>query len=70
VKKVFVGFLVFVIVVCEGCGRLLVANGNLKSRRCPYCGFRVWLTKAKLVASVETAREACELVQRLKRRDR
>ena len=69
-KKGSVGFLVFVIVVCGECGRLLVANGNLKSRRCPYCGFRVWLSKAKLVASVETAREACELVQRLKRTDR
>ena len=47
-----------------------MANGNLKSRRCPYCGFKVWLSNAKLVASVETAREACELAQRLKRRDR
>lgn len=65
-KKVFVGFVVFVIVVCDGCGRLIVAEGRFKSRRCPYCGFRVWLGRARRVANVESAREARELVQRLK----
>ena len=66
-KKVFVGFAMYLIVVCGGCRRLLVADGGKRSRRCPYCGVRVWLAKAKRVGGAETAREASELVQRLKR---
>lgn len=58
----------YLIVVCSGCGRLLVADAEKKSRRCPYCGVKVWLAKAKRVGSAETAIGASELVQRLKRR--
>jgi len=67
-EKVFVGFAVYLIVVCGGCGRLLVADAVNKSRRCPYCGVRVWLARAKRVGSAETAREASELVRYLKRK--
>jgi DNA-directed RNA polymerase subunit RPC12/RpoP len=58
----------YLIVVCGSCGRLLVADGSKKSRRCSYCGFKVWLAKAKRVESAESAREASELVQYLKRK--
>jgi LSD1 subclass zinc finger protein len=58
----------YLIVVCSGCGRLLVTNRGAKSRSCPYCGVRVKLAKAKLVGSAKTAREASELAQRLKQR--
>lgn len=67
-EKGFVGFTMYLIVVCGGCGRLLVADAGKKSRRCPYCGARMRLAKAKRVGSAETAREASELVQHLKRR--
>ena len=60
--------LLFIIVVCSGCGRLLVANGYTKSRRCPYCGKKNWLTKVKHVTSAKTAKEASELVQQLKKK--
>ena len=60
----------YLIVVCGGCGRLLVADGGKKSRMCPYCGVRVWLAKAKRVGSAESAREASKLVQHLKQRKR
>jgi len=58
----------YLIVVCGGCGRLLVADGSLKSRTCAYCGARVWLAKAKRVASARSAMEATELVQYLKQK--
>lgn len=67
-EKVFVGFAMYLIFVCSGCGMLLVADASKKSRRCPYCGVRVWLAKAKRVGSAGTAMEASELVQYLKRR--
>lgn len=57
----------FSVVICLGCGRLLAADASKKSRRCPYCGVKVWLAKAKQVGQAETAREAVELVQFLKR---
>lgn len=59
----------YLIVVCGGCGRLLVADAGKKSRRCPYCGTKVWLAKARHAGRAETAREASELVQHLKRRN-
>ena len=58
----------YLIVVCSTCGRLLVADGDKKSRRCAYCGVKVSLTKVKFVGSVETAREAAEVVQLLKQK--
>jgi len=59
--------LLFIIIVCSGCGRLLVANGYMKSRRCPYCRKKNLLTKVRHVASAKTAKEASELVQQLKK---
>ncbi len=57
-----------VIVVCGGCGRRLVADDEFKSRQCPHCGFKVWLSKARVVGSAESSKEAVELVQHLKRK--
>jgi DNA-directed RNA polymerase subunit RPC12/RpoP len=65
-EKVFVGVALYLIVVCSTCGRLLVANGDKKSRRCAYCGTRLSLDKVKCVGSVETAGKAAEIVQLLK----
>ncbi|MCK4633876.1 DUF1922 domain-containing protein [Candidatus Bathyarchaeota archaeon] len=56
------------ILVCTGCGRFLVADASKKSRRCPYCGVRIQVIKARHVGSAKTAIEASELVQYLKRR--
>lgn len=56
----------YLVIVCGGCGRLLVADGAAKSRSCPYCGVRVWLSKAKRLGKADTAREASDLVQYLK----
>lgn len=47
---------------------MLVANGYMKSRRCPYCGKKNWLAKVKRVTTAKTAKEASELVQQLKKK--
>jgi DNA-directed RNA polymerase subunit RPC12/RpoP len=57
---------VYLVVVCGGCGRLLVAKADAKTRTCPYCGYRVSMHKAKRVASAKDAGQASKLVQRLK----
>ena len=44
-----------------------MANGDKKSRRCAYCGTRLSLDKVKVIGSVETAGEAAEVIQLLKR---
>lgn len=56
------------ILVCTGCGRLLVADASKKSRKCPYCGVRIQVDQARLVGTAKTAIEASELVQYLKRK--
>ncbi|UCE95530.1 MAG: DUF1922 domain-containing protein [Candidatus Bathyarchaeota archaeon] len=58
----------YLIIICSGCGRLLIADASTKSRKCPYCGIKVWLSKAKKVGRAEKAIEASVLVQQLKRK--
>jgi DNA-directed RNA polymerase subunit RPC12/RpoP len=57
---------VYIVIVCGGCGRLLVAAAEAKTRSCPYCGYRVVVAKARRLGSASNARQASELVQRLK----
>jgi DNA-directed RNA polymerase subunit RPC12/RpoP len=58
----------YVVVVCYGCGRFLLATGNQKTKRCPYCSTRLTLVKAKKVASAKTAQEASSYIRALKER--
>ncbi|MCK4885063.1 DUF1922 domain-containing protein [Candidatus Bathyarchaeota archaeon] len=58
----------YVVVVCYGCGRFLLAKGIQKTKRCPYCATRLTLVKAKKVAHVKTAQEASSYIRALKRR--
>ncbi|MCK4933671.1 DUF1922 domain-containing protein [Candidatus Bathyarchaeota archaeon] len=57
------------VLVCTGCGRLLVADADKKSRRCPYCEVRIQLHKAKAVGTAKTAIEASELARYFKQRN-
>jgi hypothetical protein len=56
----------YMVVVCYGCGRFLLARGAQKTKMCPYCAVRLTLTKAKKVAYLETAREASDYIRELK----
>jgi len=56
----------FLIVMCGRCGGFLVAKVEQKTRTCPYCGFKVDLSKAKRLASAENAYEASKTLRKLK----
>ncbi|RLI22002.1 hypothetical protein DRO54_02235 [Candidatus Bathyarchaeota archaeon] len=61
--------MMYLIIVCQNCGRLLIANSNQKTRTCPYCQKRITVFKAIKVAKARTAREASIIVQKLKRKE-
>lgn len=56
----------YLVIVCPKCGKLLLANSEQKTRTCPYCQKRIAIAKAIKVAKTETAREASVIIQRLK----
>jgi len=58
-----VGYVVF---VCSGCGRFLIAKAEQKTKQCNYCGTPVALWKAKKVAEANSAREALKIAQDFK----
>jgi DNA-directed RNA polymerase subunit RPC12/RpoP len=58
----------YVVVVCYGCGRFLLAKGIQKTKRCPYCEVRLRLEKTKKLVHVKTAQEASNYLRELKNR--
>lgn len=56
----------YVVFVCSGCGRFLVAKAGQKSKRCNYCDAMVDLWRARKVASAGSAREASRVVRGFK----
>jgi DNA-directed RNA polymerase subunit RPC12/RpoP len=56
----------FMVVVCYGCGRFLLAKSTQKTKRCTYCETRLTLIKAKKLAQVETAQEASNYLRAIK----
>ncbi|MBS7644508.1 MAG: DUF1922 domain-containing protein [Candidatus Bathyarchaeia archaeon] len=58
----------FLILVCGKCGRPSLAREENRSRRCPYCGSLVKITRLNVVASAEDAETARELLKNIKLR--
>ena len=56
----------YLVVACTKCGRLLLAVSNKKTRSCPYCGRRVNLDDAKVIARSENPKEARQVLQETK----
>jgi DNA-directed RNA polymerase subunit RPC12/RpoP len=56
----------YLMVACTRCGRLLLAASDKKTRSCPYCGRRVKIENARLIARSENAREARLVLQEAK----
>jgi hypothetical protein len=54
------------ILECPNCKGLLLAGTDKKTRTCPYCNGKVDICKAKRLAKAETAREASEILKKLK----
>jgi DNA-directed RNA polymerase subunit RPC12/RpoP len=57
----------FLVVVCHKCGGFLLAEAGQKTRTCPYCGSKIFLEKAKKVASANDAHKASMVMRKLKR---
>ena len=56
----------YLVVACTRCGRLLLAASDKKTRSCPYCGRRVKIENARVIARSENAREARLVLQEAK----
>ncbi|MGA2789896.1 MAG: DUF1922 domain-containing protein [Candidatus Bathyarchaeia archaeon] len=56
----------YLVVACTNCGRLLLAVSDKKTRSCPYCGRRVNLEDARLIARSEKPKEARRVLQEAK----
>jgi predicted RNA-binding Zn-ribbon protein involved in translation (DUF1610 family) len=56
----------YLVVECTSCARFLLATSNKRTRSCPYCGKRVTLEDAKVLARSEEAEEARLALQELK----
>jgi len=59
----------YIVVVCYGCGQLLLAKTSQKTRRCPYCDARLVLDKTKKVIHVKTAQKASSVIRALKSKE-
>jgi DNA-directed RNA polymerase subunit RPC12/RpoP len=57
----------FLVLVCHKCGGFLLAEARQKTRTCSYCGSKVFLEKAKKVASANNVYEASKIMRKLKR---
>jgi rRNA maturation endonuclease Nob1 len=57
----------YVVIICYGCGRFLLAKAAQKTKTCPYCAAQLKLVKAKKVAHLKTAQEASHYIRALKR---
>jgi len=56
----------YLVLQCEKCSRYLLAVSSNKSRSCPYCGKRIAVGKARVLASSDDAKAARESLQKLK----
>lgn len=56
----------YLVVACTSCGRFLLAASDKRTRSCPYCGKRVRIEDARVIARSESAREARLVLQEAK----
>jgi DNA-directed RNA polymerase subunit RPC12/RpoP len=59
----------YLVVECAHCNRFLLALSSNETRTCPYCGKRLRVGHAKVLARSETAEEARLVLQDLKARE-
>jgi DNA-directed RNA polymerase subunit RPC12/RpoP len=60
----------YMVIVCYGCGQLLLAKTGQKTKRCPYCDARLVLDKTRKVVHVKTAQKASSVIRALKRKEK
>jgi len=60
----------YMVIVCYGCGQLLLAKTGQTTKRCPYCDARLVLDKTRKVVHVKTAQKASSVIRALKRKEK
>jgi len=50
--------MMYCILRCYECGKLLLAHSSEKSRTCPYCESRLSIARARILARFDSSREA------------
>ena len=63
-----VEMILYIIVVCGECGRPSVGSMSQKTRRCPYCGNRINLVRARILAKAASAEDARVILAKEKER--
>jgi DNA-directed RNA polymerase subunit RPC12/RpoP len=59
----------YLVVACNSCGRLFLGVSDKRTRTCPYCGRRVRIKDARVIARSESAKEARLVLQEAKARE-
>lgn len=58
----------YLVVKCPQCGRLTLSKASYRTRTCPYCGKKIVLMRAMIVARTSSSIEATEVIRDFKRR--
>ena len=58
----------YLVIMCYGCGKLVLVKAKQRTRVCPYCQKRILVEKARKIANVSSSREASEIIQMLKKK--
>ncbi len=56
----------YLIVSCPKCGEYSAVREGSKTHTCPYCGYRMRIEEAGIIAKARSGREAREVILRLK----
>jgi ribosomal protein L37AE/L43A len=60
----------YLIVLCRKCDHPSLARGDQKVRTCPFCGAKLFIGKAKILAKAEDGETASLILRKLKMRMR
>jgi len=58
----------YLVIMCYGCGKLVLVKAEQRTKVCPYCQKRILVEKARKIANVSSPREASEIIQMLKKK--
>ncbi len=60
----------YLVLACDRCRKHLLAKSGQKVRSCPYCGRKITLASANIVARAQDPEEAREILRAKKERGR
>lgn len=60
----------YFVIRCYSCGQYLLAQSSRKTRICPYCGFKIVMRRAYVVAQARSAEQATAIIKSIKESSR